>query len=522
MGRADDGAERRHGRRAGEPEAPPDARDSASGRVIAEPPPGLVANLPAARASEAAVEPVLPVAEPPELAAHVAGTPLTKPEQKALRREVLTLAWPSIVENFLQTMVGVVDTALVGHLSTDALAGVGGGQQIMYLLTTFLSAAVMGTTVLVGRAIGARHPAETGRALKQSILVAGAASVVLGAILFVGAYPFVRALGLDAGAADDGTIYLQISALATPFLAGMFVGSAALRGAGNTRTSMYVTAMINAVNAVLAWWLIYGAGPIPALGVAGSALAAAIARLVGCAILFWVLMRPDTPVNLRARGGWRFDRPLVSRILNIGIPTALEQFFFSLGVTLYGLIVISLGTEVYATQRASMNVVQLSLMPGFGFAVAATTLVAQALGAGKIRQAQASAMFAMRSCVIQMSVAGLLFAVFSDPLMSLFTSDQTVIDLGSQVLRIIAFNQPFMAVNSVLAGALRGAGDTRYPMITSAIGIWLVRLPVGWFLGVGLGLGLPGIYMVYVADAAARAALVAWRWRQGKWQTIRV
>jgi Na+-driven multidrug efflux pump len=154
--------------------------------------------------------------------------------------------------------------------------------------------------------------------------------------------------------------------------------------------------------------------------------------------------------------------------------------------------------------------------------VAATTLVAQGLGAGKNRHAEASALFAMRSCILQMSLAGLGFAVFADPLMRIFTSDAQVVDLGTQVLRIIAFNQPFMAIASVLAGGLRGAGDTRFPMITSAIGIWLVRLPIGWFLGIVLGLGLQGIYMVYVVDAAARALLVGWRWRQGQWKSMKV
>ena len=452
-----------------------------------------------------------------------AGNPeLHVAEGPALRRQVLGLAWPSIVENFLQTMIGVVDTALVGHLSTDALAGVGGAQQIVWLVTTLLAAAVMGTTVLVGRAIGAGHQRDARHAIKQSILLSGAASVLIGIICYAGAYPFMRWLGLDAQAAQDGTTYLQISALATPLLAGMFVGGAALRGAGNTRTPMYVTAFINAVNAVLAWWMINGFGPIPALGVAGSAWAAALSRLIGCLILAWVLTRPKQTVTVLGRGGWGFDWPLAKRILNIGIPTALEQFFFALGVTLYGIIVITLGTQVYATQRASMNVVQLSLMPGFGFAVAATTLVAQALGAGNSRRAEASTWIAMRSCVVQMSVAGLLFAVFAEPLMRIFTDDPQVIQLGAQVLRIIAFNQPFMAISLVLAGALRGAGDTRFPMLTSAVGIWLVRLPIGWFLGIVLGLGLQGIYMVYVADAAARAALVAWRWRQGKWRTMQV
>jgi multidrug resistance protein, MATE family len=479
---------------------------------------------PAALAS--ADSPAPPPAEAAGVAAHtepeIGDGPLTQTERATLRRQVLHLAWPVIVENVLQTMIGVVDTALVGHLTTDALAGVGGAQQLVWLVTTLLSAVMMGTTVLVGRAFGARRPADARLALKQSVLLAAGLSVILGAIIYGGAVPFMAWLGLDGPAASAGATYVQITALATPLLAGMFVGSAALRGSGDTRTPMFITLFINLVNGVLAWWLIYGFGPIPALGVAGSAWAASCARLIGCLALLWVFTRRRQALTLLGKGGWRFNWSLTRRMLNIGIPTALEQFFFSLGVTLYGIIVISLGTQVYATQRVSMNVVQLSLMPGFGFGMAATTLVAQALGAGRVRQAEAGAVFAMRSCVAQMTIAGAAFAIFAEPLMRIFTSDEAVVQLGTQVLRIIAFNQPFMAVSNVLAGALRGAGDTRFPMITSAIGIWLVRLPIGWFLGIVLGLGLQGIYMVYVADAAARAALVAWRWRQGKWKTMRV
>ncbi|HUS17264.1 MAG TPA: MATE family efflux transporter, partial [Chloroflexia bacterium] len=384
--------------------------------------------------------PMRDLARPPEAAAE---QPLNTEERKTLRRQVLNLAWPVIVENFLQTMIGVVDTALVGHLTTDALAGVGGAQQIVWLVTTLLSAVMMGTTVLVGRAYGARQPRDARFALKQSILLAGGISVLVGAITYIGAGPFMSWLGMDAAAVSAGVIYLQITALATPLLAGMFVGSAALRGSGDTRTPMYITGFINVVNALLAWWMIYGFGPIPAMGVAGSAWAASIARLVGCALLVWVFTRPRRSLSILGRNGWSWDFPLVKRMLNVGIPTAVEQFFFSLGVTLFGLIVIGLGTQVYATQRVSMTVVMLSLMPGFGFGMAATTLVAQSLGAGKVREAEAGTYVAMRSCVLQMTLAGAAFFIFADPLMRVFTNDPEVVRLGSEVLRIIAFNQPF-------------------------------------------------------------------------------
>jgi putative MATE family efflux protein len=419
-------------------------------------------------------------------------------------------------------MIGVVVTAVVGHRTTDALAGVGGAQQLGWLVTTLLSAVMMGATVLVGRAIGARQRLDARAAFKQAVLVSMAVSVLIGAVIVIFGAPFMSWLGLDPAAVQAGIVYVQITALATPLLAGMFVGAAALRGIGNTRTPMLITGFINLINAVAAWVLIYGFGPIPAMGVAGSAWAANLARLVGCALLVWVFVQPRGTLTLLGKRGWKPDWDMIRRMLRIGLPTAAEQFFFSLGVTLYGLIVIGLGTQVYATQRVSMTVVQLSLMPGFGFGMAATTLVAQALGAGNVRRAQACTYFAMRSSVLQMSVAGLAFAVFSEPLMALFTTDPQVIKLGSEVLRIIAFNQPFMAVLNVLSGGLRGAGDTRFPMITSTIGIWCVRLPIGWLLGIPLGLGLHGIYLVYVADAIVRAALVTWRWRQGHWKTMTV
>jgi putative MATE family efflux protein len=432
--------------------------------------------------------------------------PLTAGERTALRRQVLTLSWPVIVENLLQSLIGFVDTALVGHLGTDALAGVGGAQQIVFLTNTLLSAVMMGATVLVAHAIGARNPADARSAFKQSLILAAALAVLLSGVIYVLAAPALQLLGLDSQAAADGVVYLQISGLVTPVMVGMYSGAAVLRGAGNTRTPMYITGFINVINAAAAWMLIYGFGPIPALGVAGSAWAAGVARLVGCALLVWVFLRPGQTLTLRSRKGWRPNLQLIRRMLNIGIPTAGEQFMLSLGMTLYGVLVISLGTSVYAAQRSSMMIVMMAFLPGLGFAMAATTLVGQSLGAGRIKQAEEGTGIAARWCMILMGAIGVVFGLFGEPLMHIFSDDPTVTRLGGEVL----------------AGGLRGAGDTRYPMLVTMIGVWCVRLPIGWVLGVGLGLGLQGIYYVYVADCIVRAVLFYRRWRQARWKTLRV
>ncbi len=460
---------------------------------------------------------------PVEIAAPATAVPADAASaRRTLRRQVLTLSWPVIVENLLQSMIGFVDTAFVGHLGTNALAGVAGAQQLVWLITTALSAIMMGATVLVAHAIGRKDPAEARRVFKQALILAAGVAVVISAGTYLLAAPAVQLLGMDAAATGMGVLYLQISGITLPLLVAMFTGSAVLRGAGDTRTPMFITLFINIINAGAAYVLIYGAGPVTGLGVAGSAWAAAVARLVGCVLLAVVFLRPKQQLTLREPGGWRLDFGLVRRMLNVGLPTAGEQFMLSFGLTLYGLIVISLGTDVYATQRASMNIVQMAFLPGFGFAMAATTLVGQAMGAGHPRQAEDGTWMAMRYCMLLMGAVGIGFGIFGAPLMHLFSDDANVIRMGGEALFIAAWNQPFMAVAQVLAGGLRGAGDTRYPMITTMIGVWIIRLPLAWLLGVTLGYGLDGIYLAYVVDTLLRAGLNLWRWRSGRWRTMHV
>ena len=457
----------------------------------------------------------------PERAAP-ADAPLTDVERRNLRRQVLMLSWPVIVENLLQSTIGFVDTALVGHLGTAALAGVGGAQQLVWLTTTALSAVMMGGTVLVAHAIGAKNATEARRVFKQVLILSMAISLILSAGIYALAEPAIRLLGMDPAATAAGVLYLQISGLTMLPMVLMFAGSAVMRGAGDTRTPMYITAFINLINAVAAWWLIYGFGPIPALGVAGSAWAAAVARVIGCLILAWVFFQGHRVLHLRERGGWRLDGTLIKRMLNVGLPTAAEQFMLSFGITLFGLIVISLGTEVYATQRASMMIIMMAFLPGFGFAMAATTLVGQAMGAQSPRRAEEGAWIATRWCMLLMGTIGLIFGLFGEPLMHLFSNDPAVTRLGGEVLAIAALSQPFMALGQVLAGGLRGAGDTRFPMVITMLSIWGIRLPLGWLIGIPLGFGLHGVYIAYVLDTTFRAALSWWRWRQARWKTMKV
>lgn len=488
---------------------------------------------------------------------------LSQEERKEVSRKVFRLAWPAIAENALQTLLGIVDTAIVARLGNAALSGVGASQQMIWVLTTALIAVSMGTTVLVARFTGAGDRTQASGVVKQSLILAAVVSVVLTLLALV-AEPIMSISGLTGEALGDAGTYLSISLAFSLSIVLMLVAGAALRGAGDTRTPMLVTGFINVINALLALELVFGGAKaheilsswlswlvslvvpgarievpgfdwIPAMGVAGSAWATVIARTIGALILLAVFFLPRSNLKLWGKGGWLPDFDIVRRILKIGIPSAVEQLLMSIGIMVYSFIVIGMGEAVFATSRLALNVIFLSQMPGFGFSVAATTLVGQSLGANQPRRAVLGAKLSTRSALIWMSLMGIVFYFQGETLMRLFTDDPEVLHLGGEAMKVIAFNQPPLALAFVLGGALRGAGDVRFPMVVTTVAVWIVRLPIGAFLGLqtiyipftdigvpGLGLGLPGIYGALIVEATFRAILMYRRFREGKWQTMRV
>jgi putative MATE family efflux protein len=258
------------------------------------------------------------------------------------------------------------------------------------------------------------------------------------------------------------------------------------------------------------------------MGTDGSAWGMNVARLAGLAILLAVLWRGRRGLELRSTTGWAPSWHLLSRIARIGGPSVLEQVMLMLSFMVYAVIALELGTVAFATQRITFNAVMISILPGIGFAIAATTLTGQALGAGRPELAQRTAWIAARLAALWMGAMGLVFFVFGDPLLRVFTDDPEVLELGVPALRMIAVSSPIWAVPLVLSGALRGAGDTRFPLYVTMVTGWLIRVPLGYFFGITLGLGLVGVYAGTLGDAVVGAVMTIWRYRRGGWRTLKV
>jgi multidrug resistance protein, MATE family len=434
-------------------------------------------------------------------------------------RRVLALAMPAVAEQLLNMTVGLVDTFMVGHLGAQAVAAVGLSNQAVMLVTTFFAAVATGVTALVARHTGAHEPAGANAVLRQGYLL----GVILGLIGTVAgvalAGPTMLALQAPADVVAPGTIYLGIVSLSFFLAALMFIGNAALRGAGDTRAPMMIMLVVNAINIVVAYVAIHGLGPLPAFGVAGSAIGAVAARSAGGVIVTVLLIRGRGGVRLDLRR-LRPDTTQIKRILNVGLPAGAEQLLMRFAQTAFAVTVASLGTQAYAAHQLALQSESLSFMPGFGFAVAATTLAGQGLGAQDPRRARADATKAWQLGVLTMALMGAFFFVFATQLIQLFIDDPVVVALGVNPLRLEAFSEPALATAMVLAGALRGAGDTRSTLVITSVGLWLVRLPLALVLVHSFG--LMGAWMAMGVDINLRALALWLRFRSDHWTKIKV
>jgi putative MATE family efflux protein len=421
----------------------------------------------------------------------------------------------------LSMMVSIVNTILVGHLGSADLAAVSLATQWTFMAVTLFTSISTGATALVARLVGAGDWDTARQTLRQSLLVGLGIGLVATALGLAFAEPMVRLMGAEPETLALGATYLRIAATSFACQAVVFVGNACLRGAGDTRTTMLVMAIVNLVNVSVAWVAINGPFGLPQLGIAGSALGTVSGYVVGSLLVLGILVRGRTGLKLETRG-WQLEGALIKRVLRVGLPTGGERLLMRLGMMIFMRTVASLGTVALAAHAVALRAESLSFMPGFGFAVAGTTMVGQSLGAGDPERGEKSGYMTYRLAALLMAGVGLVFVLLPRPLIALFTSDTAVIDMAVTPLRIIGFVQPMLAASMVFPGNLRGAGDTRYPMYITGGSIWAIRVPVALLLASALGLGLNGAWISMAIDLAVRGLLFFLRFRSGHWKQASV
>jgi putative MATE family efflux protein len=431
------------------------------------------------------------------------------------------LAWPAIISFSLESIVSLCDLLMVGHLGPASVAAVGVGVQILNALNTTLFAIGTGALAIVARHVGARERPPAEEALRQSIVTAAVTSTLLALPIAIFARPLVGVFRVEPAVAEETVRFLRVVLASVPGVGVVFVIAACLRAAGDTRTPLLVGIVVSVLNVVLGFILIFGRLGLPALGVRGAGTATTIAFTIGAIVGLALLARGHLRLVVRWPG-YRFRGAVVRRVLRVGYPAALEQFLMQLGFFTYVIFVARYGTGPVAAYFIGARVLALSFLPGLGFAAAAGALVGQYLGAGRPDDAERSGWAAQRLALFMMTGAGAVIFAAAAPIASLFVDDPHVIEDAASFIRVLAVCQPLMAFDFVMGGALRGAGDTRFPLFTAIIAFWVCRLGAAWLVTHVLRLDIFWLWRVVLLDFTARAALKTWRFQTGRWRHARV
>jgi putative MATE family efflux protein len=431
----------------------------------------------------------------------------------SLSAEVRRLALPAIAQSLLQTLVFVVDRAMLGQHGEASLAAMQIAGPLEWSLWSVFSAFTVGTVARVGRHVGAGERGLARRAAWASIAYAiGAGLLVTLATPFI-----VRSIGVVVPNASPATVQAARSYLAWT-LAGSpleFVGSAAiaaLQASGDTRTPLAIGIGCNAVHVATNRVLILGTSVSPAFGAAGACFSTVLTFTLEAALALAALSRRSGKVSLRRDRGavrppgrWRDEAREVRRV---SLPALAERVLYHLGYFGYVLMIARLGDDVMAANQALISVESICFLSGDGFGIAAAALVAQKLGGGRPQEARRCAIVATRYAVVLLTSLGLVFLVTRWAVLPLFSSEPGIVSLGASAVPILALAQPFMATAIVLAQAVRGGGFTRAVLGVSAVGAFAVRLSCTYLFALSMGLGIRGVWMGSTCDWVVRSALM--------------
>lgn len=398
------------------------------------------------------------------------------------QRRVLLLALPIIGENLLQVAVGAIDTLLVGRLGADAIAGVGIAFETVFLIIAILSAVTIGATVLVSQAIGAGDSDRANALARQAISWGTVLAIPISILGYIFAPQVISISHVEADVAANAIEYLQITAACSVAILLSFLCGAVLRGAGDSRTPLKAAVLANAVNVVVAYVLIFGHFGFPELGVGGSAWGAAAGRAVGAAFMLIMLWSGRLKLSIRGRTGWLPDIAMARSLFKLGIPAAVEQVIMQFGFISLVAIAATIGTAALAAQQIAFTAMSIAFLPTIAFATTATAFVGQSVGAKRMDQGVIAAKIARKWALI-VTIGGMLFMILlSEQIVRAFSDDAEVIEIGRIAMYSIAFSLPVWGLWMSSAGAVRGSGDTRSPMIRGIIAVWLAVL-LAW-LGV--------------------------------------
>jgi putative MATE family efflux protein len=451
------------------------------------------------------------------------GIPRDMPPTRQIWRNILVLTWPSAVELTLASLLGMITMAMVSPLGKEVVSAVGITTQPIMIPHILLQGFAVGGTALVARSIGQDSPTAVRSASEQAMFLSILASILAGMVMYFFGGTFILWMGATEDYYYLGEMYMRFCAIGGIFQSISAAVSALLRGEGRTRLSMQFSVAANIVNIIVGYMLIYGFGPFPAMGLLGAGWAQLVGKFIGFLYAMAILLfSRGLLIKPRLLRMFLPEPGVIARICRIGVSSAMEQVVMRVGVMLFTVYVVHLGTAEYAAHNIAGTVHIFVVNFGMAISMALVSLVGQNLGMGRPDVAEKYFNESIKISLICSLILMVPLLVFPQSIARIFTTEADVVANIVMILRILAGFVFAQVYQICVCGGLRGGGDTKWPLYSTMGGVLCMRMVMGYFFIVQFQWGLAGAWWCWFLDQVARALIIHYRFRSGKWKTIKI
>lgn len=433
---------------------------------------------------------------------------IDKMENKRIRSKIISMILPITIENILQMTAGFFSMAMLGRIDPIAIGSFGISNRITQIVWALFKGIATGASVFVAQAYGANNNEKLKKVALQTLISSIALVVILQQILFWKGTYFLKIFNPRDVLLENGTMYLKTVSWGLPFLTIILIVAGILQGMGNAKTPMKIALIMNLLNVIFGYTLIFGHFGFKPMGLKGAAIATVLSQVIAAILGLWVLFSRDGILeNSINKKSMKFDTKEIASIYKVGMPTAFESIFWQLAAIIITKAVLTYGEVAFAAYQLGLQAESISYMPAAGFGVAATTFIGQTLGAGEKELGKKY----LKQLVIGTSVitafTGGVLIFFPKQVMRILTDDAEVIRIGIQYLVVMGLVQIPQNIAGVLNGALRGAGFTRVPMIVAGVGLWCIRVPLSLLAAYVFKMDVRAIWVIIGIDMALRFVL---------------
>ncbi|PLS01080.1 MATE family efflux transporter [Neobacillus cucumis] len=440
-----------------------------------------------------------------------------KSQGTAPQMSLLKLTWPIFIELFLQIIMGSTDTIMLSHISDDAVAAVGVSNQLVVFTILIFNCVSMGTVVVLSQYLGAGLHELVKTITTISISLNFIVGLVISLIMVVFKSEFLAFFHLPEHLAGLGNQYLSIVGGTLFIQALLQTVSSILRANGYTRDAMFVSMFMNVIHLAINSILIFGLLGFPEMGVKGTAISTGISRTIALSVIIMIMYK-RIPLNIKLKDYLTIDVTQIKKILKVGIPAASEQICYNASQLVITSIIAILGAASLTTRVYTQNVMSYILLFGMAMGQGTQILIGYKAGAGDFDGAYRQLLKSLKYSFTITIVVAIVITFFRESLLGVFTDDKEIISLGSKLLMFCLILEPGRTFNLVVISSLRATGDTTISVKMAVISMWGICVPLAYFLGIHLGIGLPGIWIAFIVDEWFRGITMFLRWKSRAWE----